>query len=287
MLVDVLPRETPAAHAVLAGTVLIDTGGGTADNAERLERFLAGRPVELITLTHAHLDHAGGAAELRERLRAPVALHAADVATLARDATYLHQPLAPFTADRLLADGDVLPGGIEVVATPSQTPGHVAYWLPAARTVMTGDLLQRDDVAWLPFAAGALEAAIASVARMAALGAVRAIPGHGPEVTDVPAAVAATTARYEQWRGRPDRQAWHAARRIVAGRLSLEHPLPDRAGAIDLVARVPVLADVGAVLGLGAPDLAAAAILQLLGSGALSEAPDGRLLMHFPHERAA
>ncbi|UTI66076.1 MBL fold metallo-hydrolase [Paraconexibacter antarcticus] len=286
MPIDVLARASPAANLALVGTVLVDTGGGVSDNADRVERFLAGRPVELIALTHGHLDHAGGAAELRDRLGAPIALHRADLATLARDAARLHQPLTPFTVDRVLEDGDTLPGGIEVVGVPSQTPGHVAYWVPAERTVLTGDLLQRDDVAWLPPDDGVIDAAIAAIGRLAALRPVRGIPGHGPDVTDVPRAVAATIARYEQWREHPDRQAWHAARRIAAGRLSLEDPRPDLAGATELLAAVPMLADFGAVLGLGAGALAAEVLRQLVGSGALGD-DGGPLVTRFPHEPAA
>lgn len=284
MPIDVLQRSTPAAHVVLVGTVLVDTGGGIADNVQRVERFLAGRRVDLIALTHAHLDHAGGAAELRDRLGAPIAMHRDDVATLRRDADHLRQPLEPFTVDRVLDDGDVLPGGIEVIATPSQTPGHVAYWVPAERTVLTGDLLQRDDVAWLPIEDGVIDRAIRAIERLAALRPRRAIPGHGPEVGDVPAAAAATIARYEAWRARPDRQAWHAARRVAAGRISLEDPRPDAARAIDLLADVPMMADLAAAVGLDARALASQVLHQLLDSGALGEA-GGRLVTRFPHEQ--
>lgn len=286
MPIDVLTRNSPAANLALVGTVLVDTGGGIADNTERVERFLAGRRVDLIALTHGHLDHAGGAAELRDRLGAPIALHRDDLPTLTRDAVRLRQPLTPFTVDRVLDDGDTLPGGIEVVATPSQTPGHVAFWVPAERTVLTGDLLQRDDVAWLPPGDGVIDAAIRAIERLAALRPARAIAGHGPDVTDVPAAAAATIARYEQWRAHPDRQAWHAARRVTAGRLSLEAPRPDLADAIDLMADVPILADLGAMVGLDARALAVEVLRQLVGSGALAD-DGGPLVTRFPHELAA
>ncbi|WP_354702396.1 hypothetical protein DSM112329_02754 [Paraconexibacter sp. AEG42_29] len=282
--VDVLPRLTPAATLALVGTVLVDTGGGIADNVARVERFLAGRPVELIALTHPHLDHAGGAAALRDRLGAPIAMHAADVTTLERDAERLRQPLQPFAVDRLLADGDVLPGGIEVIATPSQTPGHTAFWVPDARTVLTGDLLQRDDVAWLPLGDEVLDASIASIDRLARLGAQRGVPGHGPEVHDVPAAAAATIARYEQWRVRPDRQAWHAGRRITAGRIALDDPTPARAAAVDLVAGIPILAEYATAVDLSPRAFAEQLVQQLLESGAFAER-DGRLAIRFPCER--
>jgi glyoxylase-like metal-dependent hydrolase (beta-lactamase superfamily II) len=276
---EVLPRETPAAHAVLAGSVLLDSGDGRGG---RLEAALAGREVERCALTHGHADHCGGAAWLQAR-GVPVALHAADVPTLARDAVHLDQPFAPFAPDLELRDGDVLPGGIEVVATPSQTPGHVVFWVPEARTVVTGDLLQATDVAWLPYDGSTIDAAIASVARVADLGAARAIPGHGPPVEDVPAAAARTIAVYERWREDPARQADHGARRMAAAWLVLQDPRPAHAAAVEGLARVPVVGDVAAVLGTTPVAVAERAFAQLVGSGAVAD-DGGPLVPRFPHE---
>jgi glyoxylase-like metal-dependent hydrolase (beta-lactamase superfamily II) len=77
------------------------------------------------------------------------------------------------------------------------------------------------DGEWLGFGIGpyrvdrALERMIASVERIAALERRLAIPGHGPPVTDVPAAVERTLARYERFRADPERGVWHAVRRAV------------------------------------------------------------------------
>src|SRR3954451_333105 len=99
--------------------------------------------------------------------------------------------------------------GLEVVHTPGQTPGHVAYWHREERVAITGDLLQDGDVAWVPFAGpwagGALARTIASIERIAALGPLMTIPGHGPPVTDVAATVAATLERYARFRADPTR----------------------------------------------------------------------------------
>ena len=113
-----------------------------------------------------------------------------------------------------------------MIHTPGQTPGHVAYWHAEERVAITGDLLQDSDVAWIPFAGpwaeGALERTIASLERIAALDPVRTIPGHGPPVTDVPAAVAANLERYERFREDPSRAVWHAIRRATVTHLMIE-----------------------------------------------------------------
>lgn len=284
-MIDVLERGSPAAHLALVGTVLVDTGDGSAAAIDRVERFVASRPVELIALTHGHADHVGGAGALRERLAAPVALHPAESETIVRDAEILDQEVDAFPVDRPLADGDELPGGLRVVATPSQTPGHVAFWEPSTRTALTGDLLQADDVAWLPFEDGVIDLTIESVRRLAALRPARVIPGHGPVVSDVPAAVEATIARYEDWRRRPERRAGHAARRVVASWVLLSDPRPTPEEAVAHLAGVPILRLAAAALASDPIATVRATLDQLLGSGALAVV-DGRLEATFPHERA-
>lgn len=274
--VDVLVRAAPAAHMALVGGTLVDTGDGSPQGLARVERFLAGRPVGLIALTHAHLDHAGGAAALRERLGVPVALHGDDLGTAARDSVLLDQPLAPFPVDRILADGDELPGGLRVVATPGQTPGHVAYWHAASGTALTGDLVQQDDVAWMPFTDGVLDLAVEAVRRIGELRPRLAVPGHGPPVGDVPARVAATVARYEEWAVRPDRRVGHHARRVVAAWIALQHPWPAREETLRRLAVLPLLRDAAAVVGVAPAALVAATLDQLVGSGAVVQ--DGGLL---------
>lgn len=284
--IDVLQRAAPAAHVALVGTVLIDTGATAPGNVERVVRFLDDRPVELIALTHAHNDHAGGAAALRERLGAPVALHPADRETLTRDAARLGQHLEAFTVDRELVHGEILPGGIEVIPTPSQTPGHVAFWIPARRTVLSGDLVQAGDVAWLPFDDDVLDLAIGSVRRIAALEPAVVIPGHGPAVTDVATCVARTVAVYERWRHEPQRRVRHTSRRLVAGWLAACLPRPDRATAIAELASLEMLVDAAAHIDHDVDDLVRTTIDQLIASGAIADLGD-HLAPRFPHETPA
>jgi glyoxylase-like metal-dependent hydrolase (beta-lactamase superfamily II) len=281
--VDVLVRAAPAAHLALVGDTLVDAGTGTSYGLARVEEFLAGRPVALIALTHAHHDHASGAAALRDRLGAAVALHGDDLDTITRDATLLDQPLAPFAVDRVLADGDEPPGGLRVVATPGQTPGHVAYWHATSGTALTGDLVQDDDVAWMPFEDGVLDRAIEAVRRIAELRPRLVVPGHGQPVTDVAGRVAATIERYEDWGRRPERRVGHHARRIVAAWLTLREP-PTRPEALDGLAAIPILRHAAAHVGREPQELAAGTLDELLGSGALALAGD-RLVPRFPVER--
>ncbi|BCJ62714.1 hypothetical protein Jiend_61360 [Micromonospora endophytica] len=111
-----------------------------------------------IVLTHAHPDHAGGAAEVARRTGAPLALHAADVPYAAtgtpppRDPTVAGGRLfarlssgrfPAFEVAQPLADGDLLDvgGGLRVVHTPGHSPGHISLLHEPTRVLITGDAL--------------------------------------------------------------------------------------------------------------------------------------------------
>jgi glyoxylase-like metal-dependent hydrolase (beta-lactamase superfamily II) len=245
-------RPGPSANLVLVGggprSVLVDSGSAGRVSHQRTLAFLSEHglvPADLgwIALTHFHVDHSGGAAALG----VPVAAHAIEAELMNRRDPLAADPwlgfaVTPYDVARLLRDGDRL-DGLQVVHTPGQTPGHVAYWHAEERVAITGDLLQRDDVAWVPFggpwAAGALDASIASVERIAALDPVMTIPGHGPPVTDVPAAVAANLERYARFREEPARAVWHAVRRALVSHLMIQ---PLTASALSALPWVPIAA---------------------------------------------
>jgi glyoxylase-like metal-dependent hydrolase (beta-lactamase superfamily II) len=114
--------------------------------------------VTRIVLTHVHIDHAGGAAEMVRTTGAPVAVHSADV-SYARTGTMPPHDRSFLTArifDRLpagkatafdvaqpLSDGDLLGvgGGLRVVHTPGHSPGHVSLLHEPSRVLITGDAL--------------------------------------------------------------------------------------------------------------------------------------------------
>lgn len=140
---------------------LVDTG--LKGRGERMLAALAAMSkgpsdVTRIVLTHAHGDHAGGAAEIVARTGAPLSIHETD-APYARDG--VAPPRDPASlGGRLLnrlgkrangfpavvvgeefADGAVLPiaGGLRVVHTPGHTMGHVALLHEPTSVLITGD----------------------------------------------------------------------------------------------------------------------------------------------------
>lgn len=249
-------RPFPSANMVVirgARPILVDTGfGSDARETEHLLRA-AGIPPEqlaLIVNTHYHCDHAGGNHSLQRDYGIPIAAHAWDGALINRRdrgacaAEWLDQPVEPYRVDLMLDDGDVLDAGgvtLRVLHTPGHTLGHIALHAADDQVAILGDTAHADDVAWLnPFreGAGALDRAESTVARLAALGLRWACSGHGPAMTDPPAALAAAAQRLAGWRAGPERLAWHAMKRIFAYALMI---LPD--GGLDAADVAPYLLD--------------------------------------------
>ena len=170
---------------------VIDPGGD-------LDRILAavderGLKLQSILLTHAHLDHASGTAELAERLELPiVGPHVGDrfwIDALPEQArTYGFPPARAFVPDRWLVDGDEVTVGGETFAVlhcPGHTPGHVVYFHAGERLAFVGDVLFAGSIGRTDFPGGDHATLIRSIReKLFPLGDdVRFVPGHGPTST--------------------------------------------------------------------------------------------------------
>lgn len=141
--------------------VLVDAGG--PKDVRRILAFLREHRVEpgklsLILLTHGHWDHAGGAAQLKAAMQAPIAIHRAD-ADLVRRGTngtlmptnltgrlilpFVNKPYPPFEPDLLIDDEmDLSNFGVaaRILFTPGHTPGSLSVQT-AEGEMIVGDLL--------------------------------------------------------------------------------------------------------------------------------------------------
>jgi glyoxylase-like metal-dependent hydrolase (beta-lactamase superfamily II) len=163
-----------------ASVVVVDPG--PSDDGHLAALADAGR-VELILITHRHLDHTEGAAALAAATGA--AVRAADPAfCIAGDA---------------LRDGETVTAAgldIEVLATPGHTADSVCFLLPAdgdadepgargRRAVLTGDTILGRGTTVIAPPDGSLRDYLGTLRILAALGPARVLPAHGPHRPDL------------------------------------------------------------------------------------------------------
>lgn len=172
------------------GATLVDPGG----DADRILAAIAktGAKVAQILLTHGHIDHAGAAAELAERLAVPVVgPHEADaflLSGLAAAGAGFGMTARNVVPDCWLADGDSIEiAGVPFTVrhTPGHTPGHLVFVSEELGLVIGGDVLFAGSVGRTDFPYGDHDTLIRAI-RTVLLpldDAVTVLPGHGPATT--------------------------------------------------------------------------------------------------------
>jgi glyoxylase-like metal-dependent hydrolase (beta-lactamase superfamily II) len=170
---------------------VIDPGG----DLDRIRQAIAsaGVTVEKILLTHGHIDHAGGAAELKESLGVPIeGPHHDDLFLLQHLAqtgqSYGIVGSRNVMPDRWLKEGDEVRVGdvtFSVLHCPGHSPGSVVFVNTEQRFAIVGDVLFRGSVGRTDLPGGDHQALIRSIAgKLLPLGDdVAFICGHGPGST--------------------------------------------------------------------------------------------------------
>ena len=168
--------------------VVVDPGGEVPHILKTLEHLKL--RLTTILLTHGHMDHAGGADELRELTGAPVvgpdqrdAFLLAGLA--AQGAKYGIEGARDLVPDRWLAEGDTVRIGEEefsVLHCPGHTPGHVVFVNTGMRVALVGDVLFRGSVGRTDFPYGDGAALIEAItSKLLPLGDdISFLCGHGP-----------------------------------------------------------------------------------------------------------
>jgi glyoxylase-like metal-dependent hydrolase (beta-lactamase superfamily II) len=165
--------------------VVVDPG---PEHDQHLAAVAAAGPVATILLTHGHVDHSEGAAQLRELTRAPV-----------RALDPRHR-----LGDEGLGEGDVIAAAgveIRVVATPGHTADSLSFVLEdqtGDTAVLTGDTILGRGTTVVAHPDGVLADYLSSLRRLRELGDVTVLPGHGPELPSAGAVAAQYLAHREQ-----------------------------------------------------------------------------------------
>lgn len=170
--------------------VVVDPG----DEIGRIESILAkhGLTVKWIVITHAHIDHIGGAGKLRARTGAPVYMNDHDlpwIDMLAQQAAWVGMPVPDgIEIDSRLRDGDsiALSGTtFDVLHTPGHTQGSVSLLIPSENKLVAGDTLFRDSIGRTDLPGGNHGQLLGSIkTKLLALDDdIEVVCGHGPGTT--------------------------------------------------------------------------------------------------------
>jgi glyoxylase-like metal-dependent hydrolase (beta-lactamase superfamily II) len=168
--------------------VVIDPGGDVPLIQQAIAK--ANVNVEQIWLTHGHIDHVGGAAELRDALKVPITgPHIADkfFFDLVEESGHKYgmTGMRNFQPDNWLKEGDrVSIGGLnfDILHCPGHSPGSVVYYEKSMRFAHVGDVLFAGSVGRSDIPGGNHETLIQSITeKLLPLGDdVGFICGHGP-----------------------------------------------------------------------------------------------------------
>ncbi len=193
LVIPVTPFQQNCSLVWSSGThagVVIDPGGDLDTIVANIDRH--GVTIEKILLTHAHLDHAGGARLLADHYAVPIeGPQREDLFWLEampeQSARFGFPNTTAFVPDRWLEHGDTVTFAdqqLSVLHCPGHTPGHVVFY-HASGLAFVGDVLFMGSVGRSDFPRGNHDELIDSIrTRLWPLGDdVRFVPGHGPEST--------------------------------------------------------------------------------------------------------
>ena len=170
--------------------MVIDPG----DQVEEILDILRQHHLKLkyIVVTHAHIDHVGGAMKLKAATGAPILLNQNDLALLkmldVQAAWIGMRPPGQVHVDESLSDGQSIKIGnisSSVIETPGHTEGSICLFFPAEKKLIAGDTLFAGSIGRTDLPGGSFDKIMRSLrTRLMALpDDIQVVPGHGPLTT--------------------------------------------------------------------------------------------------------
>jgi hydroxyacylglutathione hydrolase len=139
-------------HEQTKKAAVIDPGGDVPRILDAIKQL--GVTVEKILITHGHIDHAGGAAALREALGVKIEGPNKEDDFLLQDlpatgANYGQHDARVVTPDRWLSEGDIVEAAgftFKIIEAPGHSPGSVVFFSEAQRFAFMGDVLFKGSI---------------------------------------------------------------------------------------------------------------------------------------------
>lgn len=196
MILEIFPVGLLQCNCTILGdettgeAMVIDPGDNIPQILARLEKHRL--QLKQIVVTHAHIDHVGGALQLKQQTGAPILLNQHDLPLLdmmEMQAGWLGLPIPEVTPPDASAEDQLVVGlakyPAQVLHTPGHTPGSICLHFAPQNLLIAGDTLFAGSIGRTDLPGGNFKKIIRSIHdRLLTLpDETRVIPGHGPLTT--------------------------------------------------------------------------------------------------------